>query len=144
MKQQQAKVYYQAGNDFLKKREYPKAIASYKQAIKIMPDYFKAYCNLGVAYKCAGLFKEAENIYVKALKIKPNSGVVYNNLGNVYMSTDRLKEAEFFYKRAIKIYPKYREAYYNLGQVYYFTGETKKALETRIILEKLRSPSKSN
>ena len=92
-----------------------------------------------MAYKCAGLLKQAEEIYGKALKIKPNSGVIFNNLGNVYMQMNRLNDAKILYQKAIKIYPKYKEAWYNLGQVYYFTGEKDKALETRIILEKLRS-----
>ena len=138
-KQQQARVYYQAGNDFLKKRNYIKATKSYRDAIFYYPGYFKAYCNLGVTYKNAGLFKQAEETFEKALKLKPHSGVIFNNLGNVYMCTNRLQEAKLLYLRAIKIYPRYKEAYYNLGQVYYFTGEKNKALETRIVLEKLKS-----
>lgn len=138
MKQQQAKVYYQAGNDFLKKRNFMHAISSYKNAIKFYPEYYKAYCNLGVAYKCAGLLEQAEETYEKALKIKPNSGVIFNNLGNVYMQMNRMNDAKALYLKAIKIYPKYKEAYYNLGQAYYFTRENDKALETRIILEKLK------
>lgn len=139
MKINPAKVYYKAGNDFLKRRDFPKAIASYKDAIRFYPQYFKAYCNLGVAYKGAGLYKDAETTFKKALKLKPNSAVIYNNLGNVYTSTNRLKEAEWFYQKALKIYPNYKNALYNLGQVYYFTGEKDKALETRIALEKLKN-----
>jgi tetratricopeptide (TPR) repeat protein len=29
---------------------YQEAIDAYKEAIKIKPDYHKAYCNMGVAY----------------------------------------------------------------------------------------------
>lgn len=138
MKQQQAKVYYQAGNDFLKHRNYPKAIASYQEALRLDPGMFKAYCNLGVAFKCSGFLKQAEEVYLRALKVKPNNGVVFNNLGNVYTQMNRLEEAKMFYQQAIKVYPKYKEAYYNLGQVYYFTGEKEKAVETRIILERIK------
>lgn len=138
MKQQQARVYYQAGNDFLKQRDYSKAIASYQSAILIDPMFFRAYCNLGVAFKCSGFLKKAEEIYLKALKVKPNNGVIFNNLGNVYTQMNRLEEAKMFYQQAIKVYPKYKEAYYNLGQIYYFTGEKDKAVATRIILEKIK------
>ena len=137
MKDKQAKVYYQAGNDFLKRRSFPKAIDCYKNAIRLNPEYIKAYSNLGVAYKAAGLLKFAEETYLKALKIRPD-GVVLNNLGNVYTQMNRLDEAEKLYLRAIEIYPEYLEAYYNLGQVYYFMGNKKKAIETRIILEKIK------
>jgi tetratricopeptide (TPR) repeat protein len=33
-----------------KLKEYQEAIDAYKEAIKIKPDYHKAYCNMGVAY----------------------------------------------------------------------------------------------
>lgn len=139
MKQEQAKVYYQTGNDFLKRRDYPGAISCYKNAISFNPRYYKAFCNLGVTYKNAGMFREAEDAFEKALKLKPFSGVIFNNLGNVYLSTNRLMEAKSFYLKAIRIYPRYKEAWYNLGQVYYFTGEKMKAFEARVVLEKLRA-----
>jgi tetratricopeptide (TPR) repeat protein len=135
MKQQQAMVYYQTGNDLLKKREYVKAIISFKKAIGLAPYYFKAYSNLGVAYKNAGLFKEAENIFNQALKIKPKSAVVFNNLGNVYTSINKLDQAQFCYERALVLYPGYANALYNLSQVLYFKGETKKALDLRVKMQ---------
>lgn len=134
----QAKLYFENGNEFLKRQMYPQAIKSYLDAISIDKKFFKAYSNLGVAYKMLGQFKKAENIYIKALKLNQDNGVIFNNLGNVYMQMNRLKDAEFFYLKAIKIYPDYEEAYYNLGQVYYFTGETNKALQTRNTLEEIR------
>ena len=142
MKHPSAQVYYRAGNYFLKRREFLSAINSYKDAIRLNQEYFKAYCNMGVAYKNLGLYKEAEAAFENALKIKPNSGVVFNNLGNVYTSTGRFNEAKRFYQKAIAIYPKYQEAYYNLGQVCYFTGETNRALESRLMLEKLKLKSR--
>ena len=80
---QQAKIYYKVGNDFLKKQLFPQAIQSYLDAIRFDQNYVKAYSNLGVAYKLSGLLKEAERTYMKALKLKPNNGIIFNNLGNV-------------------------------------------------------------
>jgi Flp pilus assembly protein TadD len=94
---------------------------------------------MGVAFKNAGLLKQAEETFAKALGIWPKSAVMMNNLGNVYTLMKRLDEARVLYERAIAIYPDYKEAVYNLGQIYYFTGDTKKAIDLRIRLEKLRA-----
>lgn len=133
-----AEAFYQVGNNFLKKRDFTKAIDSYKDALVFNPKHIKAYSNMGVAYKAVGFLKLAEATYLKALKIAPNNGVIYNNLGNVYTQMNRLEIAEKMYLKAINIYPLYAEAYYNLSQVYYFTGNRKKAFETGVILEKIR------
>jgi len=137
MRTERSILYYKTGNNFLKKKDFLRAVASYKDAILIDRSFFKAYCNLGVAYKNLGLYKEAQSSYEKALKLKPNSAVIYNNLGNVATAKGDFNRAKFFYQKAISIYPKYQKAYYNLGQAYYFSGEHEKALEARIILEKL-------
>ena len=118
------------------------AIKSYTRATVLNQEYFKAYCNLGVAYKQLGMYREAETAFENALKIKPYSGVIYNNLGNVYTSSGRYNEAKRFYRKAITIYPSYQEAYYNLGQVCYFTGEEEEAIRTRVVLEKLKSKAR--
>jgi len=137
MRTRRSLLYYKTGNNFLKKKDFVSAVESYKDAVLIDPSYFKAYCNLGVAYKNLGLYKEAEESLEKALKIKPHSAVIYNNLGNVATAKGDFAQARLFYQKAIAIYPQYKKAHYNLGQVLYFSGDHKTALEARIKLEKL-------
>jgi len=139
MKRQQAKVYYQTANDFLRRKNYVKAIASYKMALKFAPDYFKAMCNLGVALKQAGMLKEAETMFERALRLKPMSAVICNNLGNVYTAMREFEQAKYYYERAIRLYPAYKAAHYNLGQVQYFSGQRNEAVESRIRLARLNS-----
>ena len=58
------------------------AIDSYKQAIKIKPDYADAYYNMGNALKDTGDFNAAIDSYKQAIKIKPDYAEAYNNMGN--------------------------------------------------------------
>ena len=53
-------------------QRYDAAIDSYKQAIKIKPDYAEAYSNMGNALKEKGELDAAIDSYKKALKIKPD------------------------------------------------------------------------
>ena len=137
MRTRRSILYYKTGNNFLKKKDFMRAIKSFKDAVLIDPSFFKAYCNLGVAYKNLSLYKEAEAVFEKALKLKPYSAVIYNNLGNVFTAKGDFARAKFFYQKAIKIYPKYKKAYYNLGQVLYFSGNHQEALDAQIALEKI-------
>lgn len=132
MREKQAKTYFLVGNNFLRKREFLAAANSYKTAIELDHNYYKAYSNLGVAYKNLGMYNEAEMILRRGIELKPYSAVLHNNLGNVMVSVQRLAEAEQQYKRALQIYPKYREAIFNLSQVYYFTGRVEQAIGLRL------------
>ena len=71
------------------------AIESYKQALKIKPDYAEAYNNMGIALKDKGDLEVAIESYKQALKIKPDYAEVYRSLSNIH----RYKEHdEYFLK----------------------------------------------
>ncbi|MEE8223247.1 MAG: tetratricopeptide repeat protein, partial [Alphaproteobacteria bacterium] len=51
---------------------YDRAIAEYDQAIKLKPDYAKAYYNRGVAYMSKGLYDRAIEDYDTAIRLRPD------------------------------------------------------------------------
>ena len=59
------------------------AIDSYKQALKIKPDYAEAYNNMGAALHDKGNLEAAIDSYKQVLKIKPGYAEAYYNMGNV-------------------------------------------------------------
>ena len=61
--------------------QFDDAIESYKQVLKIKPDYAEAYYNMGVALKSKGNPEAAIDSYKQALKIKPNYAEAHNNMG---------------------------------------------------------------
>ena len=62
-------------------QRHDSAIDSYKQALKIKPDYADAYNNMGVALRNKGELEAAIDSYKQALKIKPDYAEAYNNMG---------------------------------------------------------------
>ena len=83
------------GNTLSEKGDLEVAIQSYKQALKIKPDYVQAYNNIGIALKDKGDLEAAIESYKQALKIKPDYAEVYRNLSNIH----RYKEHdEYFLK----------------------------------------------
>ena len=105
------------GNTLQEKGELGAAIESYKQAIKIKPDYADAYSNMGSALKEKGEFVAAIESYKQAIKIKPDFAEAYSNMGNALKEKGELGVAIESYKQAIKIKPDYANAYSNIGAV---------------------------
>ena len=58
------------------------AIAEYRKALQIQPDYAEAHNNLGIALYDKRQLDEAIAEYRKALQIQPDYAMAHNNLGN--------------------------------------------------------------
>ena len=65
-----AEVHYKLGVAYGKSGMNKEAIESYKQAIRINPDYAEAHVNLGVAYDKSGKYKETIESYKQASRNK--------------------------------------------------------------------------
>jgi len=91
------------------------AIESYKQAIKIKPDYAESYNNMGLAQKNQGEFQASEKSLRKSIILKPNVAETHINLGFTLRKIGRLESAETSYRQAIALKPNFAEAYSELG-----------------------------
>jgi tetratricopeptide (TPR) repeat protein len=65
-------AYFNMGNAYAELRQYPEAIESYKQAIKIDPELSKPHNNLGLAYAALGRTAEAADEFKEAARLKPS------------------------------------------------------------------------
>ena len=61
--------------------QFDEAIAHYRKALEIKPDFAEAHNNLGSALASRGQVDEAMVHYRQALKIKPDYAEAHNNLG---------------------------------------------------------------
>ena len=91
------------------------AIAQYREALEINPDYVQAHGNLGAALAQQGRVDEAIAEYRELLKISPRDAEAYCNLGLALASAGRLDEAAAEYREAIKIDPNEAVAHGALG-----------------------------
>ena len=58
------------------------AVACYRRALELKPDYAEAHANLGNTFKDRGKLDEAVASYRRALALKPSCAKRHNNLGN--------------------------------------------------------------
>ena len=84
--------------------EYEKAIERFKKAMKLNPEAFTPYFQLGVIYFYTGRYNEAIPKFRKAIEIDPNSGDSYFFLG---VSQEKLG----FYEETVKNLSKAEEVY---------------------------------
>jgi hypothetical protein len=103
--------------------ELDAAIDSYKQALKIKPDYAEAHSNMGAALKETGELDAAIDSYKQALKIKPDYAEAHSNMGAALQEKGELDAAIDSYKQAIKIKPDFADAHRNLSTITTYTAD---------------------
>jgi tetratricopeptide (TPR) repeat protein len=67
------------------------AVESFKEAVKIKPDYWEAYYNMGVAYGKLEDYPRAVEAFKRTLELKPDDAQARYNLGLAYYFMDDAK-----------------------------------------------------
>lgn len=106
--------YIQAGDKY-DKGDFQGAIADYTQAIKLNPNYLKAYNNRGLARYLLGNNQGAIADFNQVLKIDSSDVDAYNNRGLARYNLGDKKGALADYSQALRFNPKYALAYNNRG-----------------------------
>ena len=83
---QSADVYYATGNTFFQKRDLENAIANYRQALAVRPNFAEAHSNLGTALLLQGNVAEAISEFETTLALAPESIPTLNNLARLLAS----------------------------------------------------------
>jgi protein O-mannosyl-transferase len=91
------------------------AIAHFRKAVEIKPDYADAHNSLGLALAGRGQVDDAITHYRKALEIEPDHALARNNLGNALNGRKQFNEAIDQFLRVLAIKPAYAEAHNGLG-----------------------------
>ncbi len=92
-----------------------KAIARYRKALEIRPDFAEAHYDLGLIFARLDRLDEAITEYRNALEIKPDYAEAHNNLGSILARLGRSDEAITEYRKALEINPHWAEVQNNLG-----------------------------
>lgn len=122
-------IYFLNGVRYAEDFDYQRAIEEFKEAVKINPNYAKAYNCIGNGYQSLRNSQEAISYYKKAVQIDPNYVKAYNNLGGEYFSLKQYQEAIACVEKALQMNPNDAQNYYNLGLAYSFLEKPQQARE---------------
>ncbi|HUB79406.1 MAG TPA: tetratricopeptide repeat protein [Bryobacteraceae bacterium] len=98
------------------------AIAEYREALRIKPDYLRALTDLGSAYAKLGRLADAVSEFRGAIALDPNLAIPHNNLGNAYAQSGHWNEAIPEYQSALRLDPDYADARNGLAEAEYSLG----------------------
>ncbi|MBF2072465.1 MAG: tetratricopeptide repeat protein [Synechococcales cyanobacterium C42_A2020_086] len=112
-----AEIYAGFGALFVKQRDLPRALAAYKQSLRLDATYAEAHRSLAGIYAQMGQRQEELAYRYRAVTLNPQWATPSNQLvlGNALIQIDKPKHAIDCYRRAIRLRPDFYEAYYNLG-----------------------------
>ncbi|BBC24589.1 tetratricopeptide repeat protein [Pseudanabaena sp. ABRG5-3] len=115
--------YVELGDEFTIEEDYDKAIECYKNAIKINPDTYEIWHELGNILLNIGCYEEAIKSYENALKINPNNYQILRDKGDAFKSLisypEYDKESQNSYEEAIRLYKTEFEVTSNFCQIDY-------------------------
>ena len=104
------------------------AVACYRRALELRPDYAEAHNNLGVAFKDQGKLDEAVACWRRALELEPDYAEAHGNLGVAFKEQGKLDEAVACCRRAVELKPDDAEAHNNLGVAFKEQGKLDEAV----------------
>jgi tetratricopeptide (TPR) repeat protein len=113
--QRHAEQYYDHGKMMLALSRYPDAIADFKEALTIKPDYLDARLALAGAHEQAGGEMEAIGELKDILRQNPDSADAENSLGRALSNSGTGGEAIRHLERALRLNPGFADAESNLG-----------------------------
>jgi len=109
--------------------EMEEAMAEYKRALEMRPNYAAAHNNLGLLLGDLGAHQEALEHFKSALEQEPDRADMLNNTGNAYVNLNQWENATRHYQRAIVLKRDYAEAYNNLATALFELGNQQGAIE---------------
>jgi protein O-GlcNAc transferase len=93
------------------------ALAGYRRAAELRPDYVDAINNQGFVLAALGRTEEAAAAFRAAVRLKPDFAEGHSNLGNALAALGRLDEAAACQREALCLRPDFATAHANLGNI---------------------------
>jgi tetratricopeptide (TPR) repeat protein len=121
-------IHFNAGNCSYHLQDYGAAYRSFREAVRLKPDFFEAYTNL--ANTCARLktYDEAIPLFEDAIRTYPENGGLYASLGLLYLNQGQGARAAGCLEKAVSLSPDNALAYQSLGIAYTQTGDFARAV----------------
>ena len=104
------------------------AIAAFRVALRLNPNYAEVYNNLAITLRGLGRLEEAIASYRQALDLDPNNASFHNNLGLALFFQGHPDKGLIHLREALRLKPNYIEAQSNLGNVLVVRGLLEESL----------------
>lgn len=120
-------AYNWLGRCYEEKRDRPRALAAYQQAIALRPAA-EHYLQLGACYLTFANYEDAIEQFRKVISIQPDNYSGYNNLGSIYYLLGQYEDALAILQKATQIHAS-PDAYSNLGSTLHALARYEEAVD---------------
>ncbi|MEG4112181.1 MULTISPECIES: tetratricopeptide repeat protein [unclassified Microcoleus] len=107
--------YHDLGNSLQESGQFDEAVAAYKQAIELNPNFSWSYHSLGDVLQKLEKWEEAVAAYKKAVELNPDFSWSYHNLGDALLKLQQWEEAAVAYRCEIALNSDFAWSFCNLG-----------------------------
>ena len=111
------------------KKEYERALAGFREAIDLDPQYALPWTAMGVVYNSMGDRNKAMECHRKAIDLDPKLDNAYNNIGRIYNAMGDYKRGLEYYQKAIALAPDDAIYQSNIAYTYNKLGNYDKGIE---------------
>src|SRR6266853_5876260 len=118
------------GADYLEKGDATNAVATYSEAVKLVPESLNARLNLANAYLLAEDHQKVIEQCQQALKLDRDSAAAYYLLGLAYLHTNQPEQAVQAFQESQKIDPAVTALNFQLGLAQERLGQVDDAIST--------------
>ena len=107
---QSAKKFFSSAEKFQEAQNYKDAVDNYTKAIKLDPDFEKAYTGRAFCYEKSDFKSEAIEDYERAIALSPKKKEYYYNAGRLYYTIGEYNNADKMLTKALEFDKGYMEA----------------------------------
>jgi protein O-GlcNAc transferase len=101
-----------------RQQDWQQAEICLREALRLQPDFWGAYNNLGTLLQQQGDWTAAEECYGQALRFNPNFAEAIANRASIWQLRGELERAKPEFLRALQLKPDYLPAHLNLAHLY--------------------------
>ena len=126
-----AEIYVELGQLYARQQQWQPAIASYREAIALDPDFAKAHRRLAVVMNKSGDRNQAANHLFKSFQLQPDFATAQQHyeLARILETENKPVRAIACYRAAIESQPDFKQAYEPLAKLLAKQGKDEGVLE---------------
>jgi CRISPR-associated protein Csy1 len=124
-----AGLHYALANLLVDTQNLSDARRAFSAALRLHPQFFEAWNNLGLLLQDMGALHEAEQAFRQALRVREGHPGALNNLATVLLALDRPEDAERYAEQAVVAAPRPVIYRVNLARLYRMSGRWQEALQ---------------
>jgi tetratricopeptide (TPR) repeat protein len=117
------RVQFNLGGYYFGQQDYDQALAHYKKATEIAPNYSPAYNLLGYSYRQSGDYANAEQAFKKYVELIPNDPNPYDSYAELLLKMGRFDDSIAQYHKALSIDPHFNASHFGIAADLLYMGK---------------------